>query len=277
MASIFENLGYNFTPSANDVIEFSEEVVDSLDKIPPLLDEWQYEDLRNDDAATTNYVKNPTREISELIIQTVQNIFDEANSATNLTDIKDSCNNIIGTIEPEVQGSASKYIEHCDRLAGLVQPNEDTIDLPHYNGAMSTAKMVMYLVYQSDGIQNNAPMIGSFTSLFMKEELESAQITIKDYANTINASITCAYDPGPEEIVCTSNLTSGQITSIVAGLDAINDIFTVRRTHDENYYTNSVALLETYNELRNYKDVGATESNLFINYIGTDRLKSNIA
>jgi hypothetical protein len=286
MATLFDQLGYNFTPSGNDVIEFNDEVLDSLNRIPPLLDKWGYEDLRNQDSSVTNYLKNPTKNVTLQIINTVSNILNLSSSVSELASITTSCRNIVdhfipgpGEFDPPifVKGSSNNYIEHCDRLSGLVQPNENTADFPHYDMAIGIGKSIMYLVYQSDGIQNNAPIIGSFTSLFVKEELESEQIILQSFVEIVNSSISCSTSGDPPETVCSSNLSSGQISTITTKLNLVNSIFTNRRIHDENYYSNSRNLLEKYQEMKRYKNPGQSEKNLFDNYIGTERLKNNLS
>jgi hypothetical protein len=273
MPSIFEQLGYNFTPSGNDIVNFTDDVLDSLNRIPPLLNEWQYNDLRNDDSDVTNYVTNPVASISNSIKSTSQQIMisclgTDGNVVPALSTIYTTANNVVN--------SATQFVMHTDRLTGLVEPNEDTAELPHYDIAIGIGKSVMYLVYQSDGVQNNAPIMGSFTSLCMKEELQTEQSIIISYPNLISSSISCTSAGEPPETTCTSNLSSGQISTIVSKLSSINTLFNTRRTHDENYYTNATNLLRKYEEMKRYKDVGQSEKNLFINYTGTERLKSNL-
>jgi hypothetical protein len=52
---------------------------------------------------------------------------------------------------------------------------------------------------------------------------------------------------------------------------------TTRRTHDENFYINSGSILEEYNELKKFKAPGSSETNIINEYIGTTRLKNNLA
>lgn len=288
MSSLFEQLGYNFTSTGGAIVDFDEDVLENLNRIPPLLEDWQYEDLRNDDYAVTNYLKNPTKPITLSIQTNVGDILSLSSGVGNLGGIASRCLNILnhfvagpteGSPPVLVLGSSTKYIAHCDRLSGLVQPNEDTSELPHYDLAIGTGKTLMYIIYQSDGIQNNAPVLGSFTSLLIGDELTDKNEIIITYPPIINASITCVSSDdgfGNTITVCTSNLSSGQITQIQSELDNIHLLFNGRRIHDENYYTNAVALLEKYNEMKRYKDPGQSEKNLFNNFIGTDRLKSNL-
>lgn len=288
MASVFEQLGFNFQPSKDDeIIEFSESTKRTLNAVPKFLDEWQYEDLRNNDTAASNYVKNPTRAISELIIDTTSDILSVSSGVGNLSNVVASCLNILdhyipGAEESDppifVKGSSTKYIEHCDRLCGIVELTPATAELPHYDTAMSVGKTLIYIVNQADGIINNAPLMGSFTSLLVDDDLTEKHNIIVNYPPLINASISCTTTEveGNTVTVCTSNLTSQQITQIVNDLNEINTIFDGRRIHDENFFNNSKTITDKFRRLKRYSNPGESEKNVFKNYIGTDRLKNNL-
>jgi hypothetical protein len=277
MPSIFDSLGYNYTPSANEVSDFSPEVIKSLDSLPPLLDEWQYEDLKNNDIATTNYLVNPVKIISESIrskclsiIAACSNPDDPANSVGNLVGVNSAASFV-------QSNSGPNFIAHTDRISGLVEPNENTSDLPHYDLAIGMAKTVMMIVYQADGIQNNAPMIGSFTSLFIEEDLQDKLELINNYPEIIETSIEQVTETIGENtfVYYTSTLTTEEIQDIANDITSITTLFNTRRIHDENFYANTTILLEKFEEMKRYKDLGETENNLVNNFIGTDRLKAN--
>lgn len=279
MANIFDSLGYNYTPTANEVSDFSPEVIKSLDSLPPLLNEWQYEDLKNNDIATTNYLVNPVKDITNavrtkcLAIESACSIpGDPANSIYNLVGVDVAANNVSSN-------SGVSFIAHTDRIAGLVEPNENTSDLPHYDLAIGMAKTVMMIVYQADGIQNNAPMVGSFTSLFIEDEIASKLATINNYPELILGSINLIIPPPEGETqppsYYESNLDSEVISTMASNINSITTLFNTRRVHDENFYANTTILLQNFEKMKRYKDTGETEDNLIKNYIGTDRLKSN--
>jgi hypothetical protein len=288
MSSLFGQLGYNFTDNSGTVTNFTDDVIDNLSRLPPLLEDWQYTDLKNNDSAVTNYLKNPTKPVTQQIITKVNQILSVSSGVGNLGGIVSSCLNIVdhtiagpGEFDPPVfvEGSSSKYIAHCDRLSGLVQPNEDTAELPHYDLGIGIGKSLVYLIYQADGIQNNAPILGSFTSILIGPDLEQKNLAIIDYPDLISASITCVETDdgmGNTFTTCTSNLSSQVINQIQNDLNDIHTLFNGRRIHDENYYTNASSLLEKYEEMKRYKDPGQTEKELFVDIIGTERLKGNL-
>jgi len=285
MATLFEQLEYNFTDTGGTIQNYNDDVLEKMDKMPPLLEEWQYDDLKNEDSDVTNYLQNPTKQVTQQIIAKVNEIIGVSSGVTNLGSIQSACLNIVdhyvagsGEFDPPVfvQGSSSKYIEHCDRLSGLVKPNEDTALLPHYDMAIGIGKSLVYLMYQADGIQNNAPILGSFTSILIGGDLEQKMQLIIDYPDLIENSITCVPDGDTGNTICSSNLTSQVITQIQTNLNSIQTLFNGRRLHDENYYANASALLEKFQEMKRYKAPGQTETELLTNILGTERLKSNL-
>jgi len=74
-----------------------------------------------------------------------------------------------------------------------------------------------------------------------------------------------------------SNLTLTQINTIVTNVGALGTTMNTRRTHDENFYANCNIILEQYNEMKKYKSPGTSETNIINDYIGTTRLKNNLA
>jgi len=284
MSKIFDRLGYNFQPKGNDVIEFGDDAKSTLNAVPKLLDDWQYEAVATGD--TGGYLKNPTKNVTIQIVATVNQILSVSSGVTNLGGIVSRCLNIVdhfvagpGEFDPPVLvlGSSTKYIDHCDRLSGVVEPNEETAELPHYDTAMAVGKSVTYIVNQSDGIEDNSPVMGNFTSILVEDDLIVLRSDILPYPNVIASSITCVTSDdgtGNTITVCTSNLSSQQITQIQNKLNDIDNIFDGRRIHDENFFNNSKDVLNDFQKMRRFKDMGQSERNLTQNYIGTEKLLS---
>jgi hypothetical protein len=269
MTQLFDQLGYNYTPTGNEIVNYSPDVIATLDKMPPLLEEWQFNDLINNDIAPTNYFTNPVVTITNTIRSNFASIRSASILVDSLSGIVEACSNGIDDCDD--------FIDHTNRIAGLVQPNEETAELPHYDMAVGVGKTLMQLIYQADGIQNTAPVMGSLTSLFIEDDLQSKYNVTTGYATLITNSISTSEDPETFVTIYTSNLTSGQINEIISNINVISNTMQTRRVHDENFYTNSVNMLERFQELKRYSDLGESDSNLINNYIGTDRLKNNIA
>jgi len=136
------------------------------------------------------------------------------------------------------------------------------------------------LVYQVDGREDNAPMLGSFTSILVANTISDYANTIVTYPNTINASITVSTSGTPPDPVITtntSNLTYNTVNSIAEFANTLYTLLHDRRVHDENFYTTSNQLVSEAKNVRKYVNLGASENSLVQNLVGTDKLKSRLA
>ena len=258
MSNLFNRLQYNFTPSNTQIIfEYSEDVKNSMSSMGSFIPDWGYEDMRNNDV--NSYVINPVAGVTQLIIDTCQNIYSAANTVANVLGG-------ISTSASTCKTSAINFYNHTDRLSGIVDINSDTVYLPHYDTAIAVGKAVTHLVQQSDGDSNGATILGSFTSILVNDELMIHYNSIKDYPNTINSSIESE----------SSNLDIGVINTIITTIDGINNFLTFRRTHDENFYTQSRAVVEDFNKLKRFMDNGQTETYLIKNYLQSSKLKERL-
>lgn len=164
--SIFERLGYNYTGSG--VVEFSDNVLKTMDSVPKLLPDWAYEDLKTNNVG--GYVKNPAANV----VNTIQSI----------------CSSGLGTVSVAntLWHTANTFKQHTDRLCGLVEiDGEKTANLPHYSTAISTGKTLTYLVQQGDGYSNSACILGNFTSILCIPELEEK---VQNLSSTSTASMS---------------------------------------------------------------------------------------
>jgi len=103
MATLFQNLGYNYSDPNGDITEFSANTVEHMDSMPPLIQDWQTEDI-----ATSNvggYLQNPLGSVSTSIAvsaNAIKNIVSTIVTYTNIgvanvmVHIANSSNNLIG-------------------------------------------------------------------------------------------------------------------------------------------------------------------------------------
>ena len=132
---------------------------------------------------------------------------------------------------------------------------------------------------QSDGIQDNSPIMGNFTSITIAQELSDYSNTISTYYDTINTSITTTGTGANTEtdpIIRTSSLSLSVVQNMSNNVIAIHDMLRDRRVHDEEFYRNSKAVVEDYNSVKGFSDMGATQEHLVKNYIGSDKLLTRI-
>ena len=174
-----------------------------------------------------------------------------------------------------------EYLAHTYRISGVVPitANVDAAAKPHLEQAMQIGRALMYLVYQTDGREDNAPMLGSFTSILVANTINDYANIVVTYANTINASITITTETVGEDVITTktSNLSYAAVNSIARTANTLNTLFLERRVHDENFYTNSNQLVNDAKSIRRYASLGASESSLIDNLVGSDKLKSRLA
>jgi hypothetical protein len=263
---LFAQLNFNYTPTGNnEIITFSDETIKQLNAFPILLNDWQANAVA--DSTTSLYTKNPVANIVNSIISVAGSLDVITNAVLNIETIHTNANTLYFTTAPA-------FYLHSDRISGVVPPDANTADFPHYETAISTGKFLQYLLYQTDGIINNAPIMGNFTSILIANTLNDQYNTITGYANTINASISTILVG--MDTVYTSNLAANTIAEINSNLSNIISTFDTRRTHDENFYNNSLTLIEKYDSMKKFSDIGTTEQNLLKNYLGTDELKNQL-
>lgn len=293
-ANLFSKLEYSF--NTNVVIEFSESTVRTLSFMPRFLDDWQYEAIANNDL--DGYTYNPMANVMNLVINAAQAIYNNcfhtfpadslANAYINLSNVAllmntmiyysgpDPTENLAGA-RSDTSNSINRLIEHTNRISGVIPIDANTADLPHYDTAMPLGKSLVYIMYQSDGITNSAPIIGSFTSLFILDTIRVAANTMWNIsANIANSASSAIYDPNTLQVIgYNKDMDANVILKIETDLQNLNsNTFIERRVHDENFFKNGQEIMQAFNKMTRYKDPGQTELNLLKNYIGTEKLKS---
>jgi len=283
MANLFARLGFNYTDTNSDITPLTNDVKKTLDVMPKMLQDWQVADLS---ANTANgYFLNPCANVTSNIwnvSNTLVSVTDGLIGTGNLTNLWAQINSTLADISNNATSNtqAGDFLSHTDRISGVTSfqtsVNENTENLPFFDTAMQTGKALVTLIYQTDGIQNNAPIMGNFTSLFVANTLSGLYNTINSYVTTVNNSITISGGPPPTPFIYTSNLTFNIVNAIATSANSINSTFYTRRTHDEQFFKNSADLLTDFNKINDIGS-GSSEQYLITNYIGTDKLKSRLA
>lgn len=283
MANLFARLGFNYTDTNSDITPLTNDVKKTLDVMPKMLQDWQVADLS---ANTANgYFLNPCANVTSNIwnvSNTLVSVTDGLIGTGNLTNLWAQINSTLADISNNATSNtqAGDFLSHTDRISGVTSfqtsVNENTENLPFLDTAMQTGKALVTLIYQTDGIQNNAPIMGNFTSLFVANTLSGLYNTINSYVTTVNNSITISGGPPPTPFIYTSNLTYNTVNVIATAANSINSTFYTRRSHDEQFFKNSGDLLTDFNKINDVGS-GSSEQYLIQNYIGTDKLKSRLA
>ena len=283
MANLFARLGFNYTDTNSDITPLADDVKKTLDIMPKMLQDWQVSDLS---ANTANgYFLNPCANVTSNIwnvSNTLVSVTNELTGTGNLTGLWAQINSTLMNISNNATSNtqAGDFLEHTNRISGITsiysELNDKTVELPFYDTALQNGKALISLLYQTDGIQNNAPIMGHFTSILVANTLSGLYNTINSYVTTVNNSITISGGPPPTPYIYTSNLTYNTVNAIATAANSINSTFYTRRTHDEQFFKNSVDLLTDFNKISDIGS-GSSEKYLIKNYIGTDKLNSRLA
>ena len=299
MATLFDRTGFNFTDNSGTITTLPNTAIQQLNTAPALVpNQWMKDDLINDD--NNGYYKNPLAPSCNTIwlsantlINTTSAVTGSGNLTALWTTINTNFKSIAGynvttgdaenppIVTTHVPGQIVQFIDHTNRISGVVPitANTDAANKPCLEQAMQVGRALTYLIFQVDGREDNAPMLGSFTSLLIANTIYDYANIIVTYANTINASVTITTETVGEDVITTkvSNLSYAAVNSIASTANTLNTLFLERRIHDENFYTKSNELVNEAKTIRRYSNLGASEDNLVQNLIGTDKLKSRLA
>jgi hypothetical protein len=276
MATLFSKLGYNYSDPHGDVTSFSDDTIAHLDSLPSIIEDWQTQDIA--DSNVGSYNQNPLGTISTSIAVSANAILNVASSIeifTNMgvsnvmANIANSSNNLITT--------ANNFKDHTDRVSGVTSYSDYITEAgsaiastkPFKDTIKGYSKLLMYILYQTDGISNTSIMYGAQTSLFTGPEMNVYYSALSTYANIISSSIS--YTPN-----VTSNLTSTQANTIYAMIANTASFIDTRRTHDETFFTNMKTMVSDYQKTRQFSNMGESETDLVNNYTGSSKILTRI-
>jgi hypothetical protein len=267
--SLFGRLGFNSTLAGDNVADFPESTKNHMDNVPDQLSQWQKDDLTAGEA--TGYFKNPVATVTT-------NIGNKANTIISVPHLGQVANlSTLFAAANTLSLAGSNFMGHTNRLANMVQPNENTSELPHYNTAMAQGRSLMYILNKTDGIENTAPMVGHFTSLYSEDDLVTSYSTITNYPTTIQNAIietstTTEGESGPVTVVSYStSLTPSTVSTMVTQLSAISTYMNDRRTNDVNFFNNAKTIIDEYNTVKQFSNMGQSQSDM-MQLIGSDKL-----
>jgi hypothetical protein len=274
-SGVYATLGFNFNDPNGTVQEFSANTQANLEQFPPIINEWQATDLKNNDVG--GYYQNPVVAYLNTILLTSNTIVQKINvamtsSGTDINDnplpasyfgpslvgIRTAANNIIVT--------ANNMIFHTDKVSDVtpMEGKEDTHINPYYKTLTAYGKQAIYITNQTDGIVDNSPILGSLTSLLVVPQF-------KDYASNVASILTKV-----NTIIAANSDPTGAITGITSKLNELNTFMIERQGHDVTFFINVKNMVNKFNEMRSYSNSGETERYLLNNVLGTDKIKTRI-
>ena len=268
MATIFSRLNFNFdTAKLGAAVDPTGKLQENLEKIRPSLFSWQYKDLA--DSNVSGYLFNPTATNSLAITSdanSIKSFLIDRVFETSVSALSSAANNLYN--------ESIAFKAHTDRISGVTTTT--SINLPDLNTGLGVGQFVQQVVAAYDGLYDNTPILGSFTSLFVNTEISSNTSAVQSVTSSLLATAGTAIDEGTGLTIDTSNASTELVTSVTETLSAAYSLLNTRRTHDINFYTNSYNLMTDYNKVNEFSSFSDLKLYLVNNYIGTEKLKNNL-
>lgn len=272
MPTIFSRLNYNFDSTKfGDALDPAGDLVIKLTNSSPLMTKWQYDALANSDIS--GYFQNPVANVANSIYNTANSFITIStnlsyNVATTLIPIEKHLSNL--------KNAAVDFTSHTNRLSGVTNSNDPT--KPDFNSALGVGEIVLMITNKYDGIQNNVPILGNFTSLFSEEELQAElEILLSDY-NKFNGSLNIIQVEGEEGPynTLTSNLSQGTFDNIVSNVISATTQINNRVQADLDFYAQSKSIVDDYTKISQMSNFSPLKLYFINNYVGTEKLKSKL-
>jgi hypothetical protein len=263
MGSIYGRLGFNFdtanfkgddtlTPGVENFLKNS-----SID-----LSTWQIDDIAN--TVVGGYYENPYNDnLGELAVF-ITGINTYANTEAygyNNSDLANTMYSISGS----AQTTLTNFTNHTNNLSGVTE-SSNTAAFPDLNSGLNVGRQILQIVNKSDGVQNNVPILGNFTSLYVAN-------TIAEYANTIRNDYITLDNSFIDS--SNSNISNSQMNVIIGHMQSFVDQIDSRVSDDISFYTNSYEILNEYSYVLQFSNTGATQNSL-LEIVGTDKLKDDL-
>lgn len=268
--TIYSNLGLNF-----DTGKFGESESLSAKQSAMLLSsaqniglqDWQLTDLASGNVSNNQlYYVNPVASIIANLNSTITSIESITNTANFIVssgaaaNLKIACANTINSL--------SYFKTHTDLISGVTNSNPNDNYVLDLNKGLSVGGLVQVITCKSDNVQNNTPILGNFTSIFIGDDLQSNANTIIINLNTLSSSVF------PNNNTFISNATVNGITSNINVLKTLVD---TRRLGDYTFYYNSKSLVANYNKSKTYVNYTSRNNPDMLSIIQTDKLKQDLA
>lgn len=281
-ANVFNRLSFNFdTSKFGEGEKLSQGTKDFLNTSPIVLTTWQKSDLANGTVLITNYYKNPVMNVLNQLKSNVYNVYNTFSSIYVFDSLSSIQANTILNETSNLIIQIDMMKSHTNNVSGVTSSYGDTventttvIEYPDYEKAIGLGRDLVMLLNATDGIQNATPVLGSMTSLFVKQEIESNS-SIMVSANT-SLNNTIRFVIAGEETNRYSNITVTAANTLLQQIQTANTLIGGRRTHDWNFYREGLKLMEDYTRITKLEDVGQVQEYLIKNLIGTESYISKI-
>jgi len=264
--SVFGRLNYNFDSTkfgANNELTDGQKL--SLNYPSPLYT-WQASDLSG--SSVTNYFQNPHSANLTLMTSYTNNLLTYSNTQSITYNVAPIEANTLNALANNLLIEISSFTDHTNRMSGVTE-STNKLTIPDYQIAMSIGRQVLQICNQVDGVQNNAPILGNFTSLAIVSDVSNSVIQLLSSKNTLNASLSII---GSNTY---SDISRASMNTIIATAQTAFDLLNSRRVGDTTFYTNSISLIQDYNTILQFSNLGVNSSYLIKDLgIGTTKLQN---
>ena len=265
--SVYDRLGYNFdTTKFNGADIITQNTINFLNVSGTYLNTWQINDLANNTVG--GYYQNPHTNVINQLTIILTNFASICNTNVTTFNVSTSQANTLYGLSVSTLSSLTNFTIHTNNLSGITKSSNSS-SYPDLNSALAVGRTVLNLTYKTDSVQNNTPILGNFTSLYIGSDLANDTIVLINDYQTLNNSISVV---GGNNF---SDISTSAMNTIIFDVSTLQTRIDTRRTNDINFYVNSLSILHDYQTLLPFSNLGATQNSL-IKLIGTDKLKNNL-
>ena len=263
--SVYGRLGFDSsfdTTLFNNADTLTSGVLNLLGNTSINLSDWQIQDLSN--ATVNGYYQNPHNDNLGVISVFLTGISLYANTSYYTYSNPDVANNVLLAASSSLT-SLTNFTNHTNNLSGVTRSSDISV-YPDLNSGLSIGRQILNITNKTDGVQNNIPMLGTFTSLYIGNTLTSLASTITNDYITLSNSFTGT----------TSNVSNSTMNTIISHIQSLQTQIDARKNSDISFYVNSYGILQEYQTVSQFSNLGATQNSL-ITLIGTDKLKADLS
>jgi hypothetical protein len=260
MGGLYNSLNFPSSMQGN-VTEYDDKTKKHMDNVKIISNDDDYGDVLNN--RVNSYYVNPVGTSCSSIISITTAI-------ANITGIDVAAPSILAAAS-NLATCTYNFYKHTQRLSGLEGINAESGDKPTLQLAINIGRQLSYYLYQTESIDDNSVILGSFSSLYTKSNLTSYITTISSYPTIIQSGITSNPDIVPPTYTYT-----GPTTEIVDNLNNIADFVNGKRTSDEAYYFRSRQIVANFGKAAALTSNGSAHKQLVNEVIGTNYAKERV-
>ena len=266
--SVYGRLGYNFdSTSFNGADVLSQGVINYLGNTSINLSDWQIDDLSN--SQVSGYFENPHQYTLATLSIYLDAIYDIANTENiSYTNAETSAVDLLPTLI-DTAPAIINFTTHVNNLSGVTN-SSNTALYPDLNSALSVGRQILNITNKTDSVQNNTPILGNFTSLYVGNTLTSLSTSITNDYIIFNNSLSI--DESGNTI---SDISDSDMSVMVSDIQTLQTLMDTRRNSDYSFYQNSLSVMRDYQTLLQFSNLGATQNSL-ITLIGTTKLHDRL-